>query len=285
MKKIATKEELTKEEALENLSSIASMKIADNSPIGILKNKRITLNKEAYSYKELELVYPACCYDIPVTGVWDQDEQQMIRTLLSSYLQHNSYDHVIMHLPPEMQSFLKDILEEPVSTCEKRPTAVESLQKLTDTLKTLTELHDVGRPSDRTYENMRALADFQFGASTADHLLKDCHVTGRYPFQKLIHGKTQLGMQTEQRGYLSLTMEGGARLAQSRQYTVDIDDFELQGSVFAPGVLKADPWIRSGDEVAVLQKKTLRAVGVAQMNGREMVALDYGEAVKVRHSQ
>ena len=234
--------------------------------------------------RELELVYPACCYDIPVTGVWDQDEQQMIRTLLSSYLQHNSYDHVIMHLPFSMQSFLRDILKEPVSTCEERPTAIESLQNLTDVLKKLTDTYDQGPPSDRRYENMKALAGYQFGTSIAEQLFKGCRVTGRYPHQKIIHGKTQLGMQTEQRGYLSLTMEGGARLAQSHHYTVDIDDFELQGSVFAPGVLKADPEIRSGDEVAVLQKKTLRAVGVAQMNGREMVELDYGEAVKVRHS-
>jgi archaeosine synthase len=235
--------------------------------------------------RELELVYPACCYDIPVTGVWDEDEQQMIRTLLSSYLQHNPYDHVVMHLPLSMQSFLRDLLEKPLSTCDEKPTAPDSLQNLTRSLRALTDTNDHSRPSDRTYENLLSLTCFQFGIPIAEHLLKGCHITGRYPHRKIMHGKTQVGMQTEKRGYLSLTLKGAASLVRFNHYTVEIDDFELQGSVFAPGVKHADPQIRIGDEVAVLQQKTLCAVGVAQMNGQEMQELDYGEAVKVRHSR
>jgi predicted RNA-binding protein len=48
---------------------------------------------------------------------------------------------------------------------------------------------------------------------------------------------TQLGMVTEERGLISLTMEGGERLASAEQYWVEIfDDFTLKGSVFAPGI-------------------------------------------------
>ncbi len=61
------------------------------------------------------------------------------------------------------------------------------------------------------------------------------------------------------------------------------DDFKLIGSVFAPGVKNADTAIRVGDEVFVTRKKEIIAVGVAQMNGEEMIESTHGEAVKIRH--
>ena len=61
------------------------------------------------------------------------------------------------------------------------------------------------------------------------------------------------------------------------------DDFEIIGSVFAPGVKDADENIRIGDEVVVTKKGRVCGVGVAQMNGEEMKELTYGEAVKIRH--
>ena len=36
--------------------------------------------------RELELVYPAASYDIPVTGIWDEVEKKMITEMLSKYL-------------------------------------------------------------------------------------------------------------------------------------------------------------------------------------------------------
>jgi archaeosine synthase len=95
---------------------------------------------------------------------------------------------------------------------------------------------------------------------------------------------TQLGMVTEERGLISLTMDGGKRLASSEQYWVEIsDDFTLKGSVFAPGVKNADESIRIGDEVIIMKNMMLCAVGVALMNGKEMVESSHGEAVKIRH--
>jgi len=57
----------------------------------------------------------------------------------------------------------------------------------------------------------------------------------------------------------------------------------LKGSVFAPGVTDADESIRISDEVVVLKNNNLCAVGVAQMNGKEMRESTHGEAVKIRH--
>ena len=91
-------------------------------------------------------------------------------------------------------------------------------------------------------------------------------------------------MVVKERGLISLTLDGAKRLLKSNDYWVEIyDDFELVGSVFAPGVKNTDKKIRKGDEVIVIKNNKLAGVGVAQMNGQEMKSLNYGEAVKIRH--
>ena len=114
--------------------------------------------------------------------------------------------------------------------------------------------------------------------------MKECAIRGKYPYQKIMQRNTQLGMLTEERGLISLTLEGAQRLADSERYLVEIhDDFTLKGSVFAPGVKNADESIRIGDEVFIKKNKIICAVGVALMNGKEMNQSTRGEAVKIRH--
>jgi len=134
------------------------------------------------------------------------------------------------------------------------------------------------------YENIRSLACYQFSPALANLLMKDCTISGKYPYQKIMDRNTQLGMLTEERGLLSLTMDGANRLKETGQYWVEIsDDFTLKGSVFAPGITDADDSIRIGDEVLVRKKNSLCGVGVALMNGKEMTESTHGEAVKIRH--
>ena len=48
--------------------------------------------------RELELVYPAAHYDVPVTGYWDREEKAFISGVIGEYLQKNRYRRVIAHL-------------------------------------------------------------------------------------------------------------------------------------------------------------------------------------------
>jgi archaeosine synthase alpha-subunit len=234
--------------------------------------------------RELELTYPASTYDTAVTGYWDEDEKKMIRTLLQQYLQKNPYDTIIMHIPRPMQEFVADLLKNPISTCIDTPTSDESLDELSNVLLKTTQMQKHGEPSQRAYENIRALACYQMGKPLAEQLLKDCTIRGKYPYQKIMQKNIQLGMVTEERGLISLTMEGGERLVDAEHYWVEIfDDFTLKGSVFAPGVKNADESIRIGDEVIIRKNMKLCGVGVALMSGKEMIESKHGEAVKIRH--
>ena len=234
--------------------------------------------------RELELTYPASAYDIAVTGHWDEDEKKIIRNLLKQYLEINVYDKVILHIPSNIQDFIIDLIENPIDTCIGNPTSRESLDELSNVLKKVTSKYDIVIPSKRTYENMNALASYQFGKKIAEKLLKNCKIKGRYPYQKIIDNTKQLGMVTKERGLVSLTMEGAKKIANSGEYWVEIyNDFTLKGSVFSPGVKDADESIRIGDEVIVLKNSRTCGVGVAQMNGNEMKETKRGEAVKIRH--
>jgi archaeosine synthase len=234
--------------------------------------------------RELELTYPASSYDIAVTGYWDEDEKHMIRSLLQSYLRKNTYDTVIMHIPRVMQEFVADLLKNPLSTCNDSPTSDESLQKLSEVLQKTTTIFTWVQPAKRTFENIKSLACYQFGKPLAERLLIDCSIKGKYPYQKIIHKGSQLGMITEERGLISLTLEGAKRLVDAEHYWVEIyDDFTLKGSVFAPGIKDADELIRIGDEIMIRKQGKLCGVGVACMNGKEMKESQYGEAVKLRH--
>lgn len=241
------------------------------SPIGIVP-------------RELELTYPASNYDIAVTGHWDEDEKKIIRYLLKNYIKNSEYQNVIVHLPPKIQDFTLDLLKNPKTTCIDKPTSKESLDELSKVLNDVTSsLESVGF-SERTHQNILSLAAYQFGREIAEELLANCIIKGKYPFQKIIYNNKQLGMITLNRGLISLTLEGAKRIFKFKKYWIEIfDDFNLKGSVFAPGVKDSDESIRIGDEVIVLINEELAAVGVAQMNGEEMKSSTYGEAVKIRH--
>jgi archaeosine synthase len=171
-----------------------------------------------------------------------------------------------------------------VKTCKEKPTAKKSLENLLKTLKKEVKKYEKISSQKRKLEDIFGLAYYQFGKELAEKLLKNSNIKGKYPYQKIISDGKQLGMMVKERGFISLTLDGGNRIKNSGKYWVEIyDDFALKGSVFAPGLKDCDKNIRIGDEVVVLRNKKLCGVGVAMMNGEEMKQVNYGEAIKVRH--
>jgi archaeosine synthase len=261
---------------LDVLSSIKNRNIIHEviitSPMGIVP-------------RELELIYPASTYDIPVIGNWEENEKIMIKNLFIEYLKNNKYEKIIVHLQNNIIEIIKDIIKEPIMTViDNNPYSKESLKKLTLTLNKETKKFNLIKKSVRIKENIESIASYQFGKKIAKKLIKDCEIKGKYPYQRILYEKAQLGMLTKDRGYISLTLNGAEKILSLKEYQVEIyNDFKLKGSVFAPGIKNADKKIRIGDEVIIIQNNKINSVGVAQMNGIEMIESNYGEAIKVRH--
>ncbi len=234
--------------------------------------------------RELEMIYPAGNYDIPVTGIWDEDEKAIITKMMREYLERNGYDLIISHLPEPLNSIVSSIDPDTLSTCRDHPTSKESLKLLLSTIKKNVEEDEYVKFSTRINETVKAIARYQFGMEIADILLDNASVNGKYPSLRIYHKKNQIGSISKNRGFISLTLEGGKKILPLNKYVITIEKgLKPTGSILAVGVEKADPDIREGDEVLVVRDNDLYAVGIARMNGEEMISCNRGEAVKVRH--
>ncbi|NLI73689.1 MAG: DUF5591 domain-containing protein [Euryarchaeota archaeon] len=231
--------------------------------------------------RELELFYPAAQYDIPVTGHWDCEERSIVKELITHAASFD-FNKVINHLGDDGK--LTSGVVNSIYTADGGSTSNDSLESLREALLSACgEVDKVPRAHDRI-EMLRSVARYQFG-SEAGILLDDATVVGKYPYVKIMEGKTQRAMLTPDRGMLSLTLDGAEKLLNHGIGWVEMGDFDLVGSLFSVGVQAADPTIRPGDEVVLLRNNEIEGVGVAIMSGAEMADSQRGEAVKVRHKR
>ena len=238
--------------------------------------------------REIDAMYPANSYDIPVTGEWKCEEKAMIRKMVGDIIAQG-YDKVICHLGDDYE--LVEGLAEMECTVVGDSTSPASLENLDKALREATKgMEPVDYLVDRN-NLMRNVLEFQFGREVTELLFdENTYAIGKFPYWKVIRenpenrkDKVQLGMMTPERGMVSLTLDGARILAEAGYLTVEIMDFELKGNLFAVGVLSADPRIHVGDEAIIVCNGEVRGVGVAMMCGREMTDLKRGIAVKVRH--
>lgn len=224
--------------------------------------------------RELERVYPAAHYDVPVTGVWDREEQAVIADLLARYLGKHQYRRVIAHLHGDAL----DIAQAAADACgitlectvNGSPTAGASIAALDKALEGEQAI---------SYDMVRGVASWQFGTVPETRSLV---IKRRQGTLVVLNKKQQLFSIDPGTGLLRPTFDGWRRLGEV--YRVEIDDFVPQGDVLAPGIVTADPAIREGDEVFIHGPQAL-ATGRAVMGAAEMTAAHRGVAVKVRKVQ
>lgn len=244
--------------------------------------------------RELERMPPAAQYDIPVTGDWDAEETEIAVHALEEHLQKFSESTVVVaHVSGGYMNIVKKA-EEGIpqsiiyTTPDESATSRASLEELQDTLKDMAKVLDITNKQRTDLEDtLRASSDFQFGRGAGDLLIPQ----GASLRGKLYHtvtcrvGGYQVCTYVSKSGTVSLTLAGGRLLEPLKQGWVLFEGKEIVGgSIFAVGVREADPGIRPGDEVIVLDSGgQVAAVGRSEMSGLEMCELDKGRAVTLRH--
>lgn len=267
--------------ALEGLRALERVHfVSVSSPIGLVP-------------RELEDVYPARHYDIPVTGEWTEPERAAVVAGLDHLRREGQYRSTIVHLDPHEYAFLREWLPSGPGVrwtlSDERTTSSEALHALrTATAEALGDAPPVaGGPLAVVREELRELASFQFGRPAADRLFNGpVRLAGRPWFQRLTDGRTDLATVREERGLLHLTVAGARRIGPPYPLAVEVDPtVPLTGDLFVPGVRLADPEIRLGDSVVLLRDGELAGVGEAMLPGPLMRELERGFAVKVRHRE
>lgn len=266
--------------ALEGLPNLERVHVVSvTSPLGVVP-------------RELEDTYPARHYDIPVTGDWDEAEREAVRAGLRHLLGAGSYAHVVVHLDPAEYGFLADIAPSASgavwSALDHRTTSSPDLDALRSAVRGAVEAASPveGGPLAVVREELAQVAAFQFGVEASARLFAaPVRLAGRPWFQRLTDGAgTDLATWRDVRGLFQLTVAGAQRMLPAHALEVEVDPkVELAGDLFAPGVARADPAIRTGDAVSLVRAGELLAVGEAALPGPLMTQLGRGLAVNVRH--
>jgi archaeosine synthase len=245
--------------------------------------------------RELELLYPAAFYDIPVTGYWDAEERAWVSSCLRGYLQRNAkkYEQIVAHLSGAYKELCSGVAEElgidVMYTCEdgEDVTSREALNRLKEQIAELCGGSKRVTSFEKKANMLSAMADYQCGLGAGTELVSPregerLKIAGKFPKYKLSVDGEVLARIVPAYGLLTLTMNGARRIEKFlSSYTVHIGDFLPKGSILAPGVVNAGADIRVNDEVMVIGTKAF-GVGRAKMSGWEMVESRKGVAVDVR---
>ena len=231
--------------------------------------------------RELEFCYPAAHYDIAVTGKWSPSEVEMLRVQLSKLEPKKHYIKAIVHAGSSseiMTDLVKELGIDVVNTRVERPSSYEGLEILQNiakmTLKKIPHLNT----KDRAEGEAKGLASFQYGEN-ADFLINS-EISGRMPY-KLRCG--DLAAMSPVVGGFGLTMNGGIEYSTQGGPVVFAETFKLVGDLFAVGVNTYDGDWNIGEQVVIKQNDVVTAVGIAKMNPEEMISMNRGIAVEVRH--
>lgn len=221
--------------------------------------------------RELECVYPAAHYDVPVTGYWDAEECAIISGVLARYFTRHQYRRIIAHLEGGALTVARQAAELCGITleysCTENPAGPASLNALDASLAGERRIKD---------DRLHGMLSYQFGAEIDT---KGMVSRGRNLELFYSKGTTQLFSIDTGTGLIRPTFDGWALLPEC--YRVTIDDFIPEGDVLVPGVTGADPAIRDGDEVLVVGKRAI-ANGRAALSAGEMLRSHRGVAVRVR---
>lgn len=150
-------------------------------------------------------------------------------------------------------------------------------------------------PTSEELTRLRSVADYQFGRGSGNALFPDgvlvirSKKTGKV--KGIFLGGEHIATLKPSDGYLALSIAGGKRLMaalpepKNRVVAMDeVSEFIKSGrNLFSKHVASADPEIRPGEEVLIVNSKgMLLAVGKAVLNAREMKHFKKGLAVNVR---
>jgi archaeosine synthase len=221
--------------------------------------------------RDLERIYPAAHYDVPVTGYWDWEELAVISEIIARFLGRHRYRRVLAHLEGgalEAARMAAEATGVPLEvTASTPPASPDALQDLDAALE--------GEKVIRG-DMIRGTLSWQFGV---DVNTRGLQVRGRPPARRVVRGRVPLFTLDDGTGLLRPTFEGWDLIPAG--YRVVIDDFLPRGDIMVPGVLAADPRIREGDDVLVTGPRAL-ATGRAAMGAEEMRRSARGIAVRVR---
>ena len=226
--------------------------------------------------RELEGVYPASSYDVPVTGHWSHEEKETAVGLLKDYLA-KAGTKVLAHVDGAYREICS-LLGVPMT--RGNLLSQEGLRELEEGVRAgLEGGGGTEARRERALEDLRRVADFQFGLGAGEYIVP--HGASMKGGRVYLEGRQVAAVRKD--GLLALTLEGARLLLPCGRYTARLNFKPEMRNVFAAGIEAADGDIRPEDEVIALYKGEVVGVGRALLNGEEMARSRKGLALALRH--
>ena len=227
--------------------------------------------------REMERTYPIQSYDTTTTGDWSKEEINLTGECLKKYI---SGKDVIAHVSGGYREVCEEYLDNAVYTCKDgRTTSWDSM----DNLKMEVKKYKRIKTREKRIKGFRSIARYQFRTQEADSLIPDgTKAVGKFT-KRLLLGKEQIATLSFETGLYSLNLKGGEIIKDIGKNWVEIDFNMKTNTLFAPGIVDADPDILPRDEVVILRNDEVVGVGKAVLSGDEMIKAIKGVGVRVRH--
>ncbi|RMG38707.1 MAG: hypothetical protein D6732_05115 [Methanobacteriota archaeon] len=242
--------------------------------------------------RELETLYPARTYDIPVSGDWSAEEISATVNILNDLLNNLPTGiPVIAHVSSGYRPIIEEIQKKHelnVSWADEKPASRTALNHLEKTLREI-------RPSERIFFSNKALIQ---------HWIDMAIVQAKWQHGKEFELDTEgwrfkgkpprpIAIQKNNQHYATWDIENGQlrlfpqAILDSNLKTVSwarFDGNELNGSsLFIPGIQEASSEISPGDEVIILNTENEPiGVGDALVSGSTMNKASSGAGIKIR---
>ena len=197
--------------------------------------------------RDLEEVWPAGHYDIPVTGDWTLDEINRVTKMIDALIAKNQYRVIINHSGFDYHCGV------PIIDTRQSASATnhESLQRLE---KAVAENMEAKKRSGEkiNLDNFRSVSRFHHLNS---EWLNGVQVRGRFPRWKILKDGEQIAMWAPERGGFSIAKLGVAILDEcnSLKRIALKENIQWRGDVNLANLESYDSTIRAGEDILVMQ--------------------------------
>jgi archaeosine synthase alpha-subunit len=241
--------------------------------------------------RELEEVYPAGYYDIPVSGDWSYEEIEFTSFILKSMIGKLPSDvKVIAHVSKDYLPLIESIRDkvDVISWIDDKPTSREATNKLRETLQSLAEYLAQYAPISKKSvleRKYRAITKWEFGKEfEIDFSNLQSKGFAPKPIQ-LKKGSIHWATYDFADGRLKLSLDAIQTSNFKTNNWVTFNGEELIGStIFKPGIIDVGSDLSPNDEVLIFNndKTKLLGVGRLQIPSHDIQQIKNGAIVVIR---
>jgi len=208
--------------------------------------------------RELEELWPAGHYDIPVTGDWDLVELNTIRELVKSVANNNGYELIINHsgIPIDESEIGAEIID---TRCGEGALSPSSLERLKNASEDAAKRFHPGYVMNEKQHLLIKMKSISRWLHNNDNWLSNANIGGKPPRWKILQGKEQLAMWHPKDGRFAFA-KGTLDLLAKESTLCEvhlIDGPKLEGDIFSPMIKQVLGDIRIGDEILLFRSGEL----------------------------